>query len=298
MKVAIFRISIFLILCFSLSYSLDAQVIRGDLRIGDTTQVHRVVTERGDVFVGRIIEIQNTDVRFIFNETIELKFRMQELKEISVLGPGQMDKRKEQENGDQVMHGHERGFYLPSGFLLKKGEKEFRNMGFVYNSFETGITDHINLGFGGIPLIVANAFQLKLRGGASIGPSVHLSLNGNAYVGLVISEPIFTAGAVTGAVSFGNADRHLTLGAGYAAGFGSGDSGATIAQIAGSYRFSNHWRAFLEGVVPVNSGGGILLLTGGANWVYRQHRVEFGWSVLRIDFSIAPFPIAGYGFRF
>ncbi len=307
MKTTAIRTGVILVILFMGLTGLKAQVIKGDLLIGDTMQVHRVITKRGDEFYGRVTQIQNTQVDFLFNKTIELTFQLQDLQEISVVTPGKVSRthaydesRKEYTRLEQKMHGHERGYYLPSGFLLKQGETEYRNMGFMYNSLEFGLTDNLNMGIGGIPLLVANALQLKLRAGGSFSDFLHLSLNGNGYVFIALGEEITAAASLTGVATLGAPDRHLSFGGGYAFGFGnSADEGLLVAQLGGSYRFSPNWRFFLEGIVPVNQPEW-LLLSSGVNWIFREHRVEFGLSFIRTGFLQAsfPFPFIGYGARF
>jgi hypothetical protein len=306
MKKTVIRAGIILALFFAGLTTLKAQVIKGDLLIGDTTQVHRVITKRGDEFYGRVTQIQNTQVDFLFNKTIELTFQLQDLQEISVVTPGKVSRthaydenRKEYTRLEQKLHGHERGYYLPSGFLLKRGQMEFRNMGFFYNSLEFGLTDNLNLGVGGIPLLVANAIQLKLRAGGSVSDFLHMSVNGNGYVAIALGEEVLSAASLTGVASLGSPDRHLSFGGGYGFGFGgTADEGVLVAQLGGSYRFSPNWRFFLEGIVPVNQPQW-LLISSGVNWIYREHRIEFGLSFIRTDFQASfPFPFIGYGGRF
>lgn len=306
MKTTAIRAGVILAIFFAGLTTLKAQVIKGDLQIGDTTQVHRVITKRGDEFYGRVTQIQNTQVNFLFNKTIELTFQLQDLQEISVVTQARVNRthgydesRKEYTRLEQQILGHEKGFYLPTGFLLKRGELEYRNMGFLYNSLEFGLTDNLNLGIGGIPLLVANAIHLKMRAGGSFGDFLHLSLNGNGYVFLALAEEITAAASLTGVATLGVPDRHLNFGGGYAFGFGgSAAEGLLVAQLGGSYRFSPNWRFFLEGIVPVNQPDW-LLLSSGFNWMYREHRIEFGLSFIRADFLASfPFPFVAYGGRF
>ena len=305
MKSSLFRIiiSLLALLCF-LPFSAQGQIIKGDLNIGDTTQVHRVVTKRGDIFLGRVTQIQNTEVHFLFNKNIELTFQLQDLQEISVVDPKQLERgytydksRMEYQRAEQKLMGIERGLYLPSGFLLPAGTKEYHNISVLYNSLEYGVTDHINVGIGGIPLLLANAFQLKLRVGASIGDFLHVSANANGYAFFAIGSPAYPAGAFTGVASIGSPDRHLTAGAGYGFGFGGAASeGIWVAQFGASYRMARNWRIFGEGLIPTNEQG-FLLFSAGANWLFGKNRLEFGWSLVRADFSTFPFPFIGYGLR-
>ena len=73
----------------------------------------------------------------------------------------------------QPMFGYERAFmFAPTGFNLKKGQIDFRNVGyFFHNSVGYGVSDHFSIGggtFGFIPLISAKASY-------SVNPYVHVS---------------------------------------------------------------------------------------------------------------------------
>lgn len=306
MKSTAFRIfiALFTFLWF-LPYSSQGQVIKGDLNIGDTTQVHRVVTKRGDVFLGRVTQIQNTEVHFLFNKTIDLTFQLQDLEEISVVDPKDVGRkytydknRMEFQQTEQELMGYERGFYLPTGFLLPAGAKEYRNMGLLYNSLDFGISDHVNVGIAAVPLILANAIHVRLRAGGSIGDFLHLSANANGYLAWIIYDSATFGAAFTGVASLGSPDRNFTIGGGYGFGFSTpAENGIWVVQFGGSYRLSRSWRLFGEGLVPTNQPG-LLLFSAGANWMFGQNRLEFGWSMINADFTIIPFPFIGYGLRF
>jgi hypothetical protein len=289
-----------------LPFILESQVIKGELNLSDTAQIHRIVTQRGDVFLGRITKIENTDVRFLFNENIELTFQLSDLKEITVITPEKAgekhrydDSRKEFVRKEQALHGHERGLYLPTGFMLRKGEAEYRNIAVFYNSIDVGVSDNLNLGIGGIPLLLANLFHLKMRVGGSIGENVHLSLNANGYVASAIAAEVAGGAFGSGAISIGKPDRHLTLGAGYGILSNDFDSDdAIILQAGGSYRFREKFRLFGELLLPAASNASGLLFSGGVSWLIDENRLDFGLSFFGIDRTAFPFPFVAYGYRF
>jgi len=306
MKSTVFRIFISLLVfyCFSPNTS-TGQIIKDNLKVGDTTQIHRVVTERGDVFLGLVTHIQDNEVRFLLNKSIELTFQLQDLKEIRVMEKAGVEKaytydqsRKEYRKSEQRIFGHERGYYLPTGFLLKKGENEYRNSNLFYNSYEYGVSDHLNIGVGGIPLILANLLHARVRAGFSIEDFVHLSANVNGYAAAILQDGVYYAAAWTLAASVGNPERHLTVGTGYGFGFeGTIDEGILVAQVEGSYRLAPNWRIFGEGIIPTNEPQ-LFLFSGGTNWIFRNNRVEFGLSLIRTGSDVFPFPFVGYGGRF
>ena len=230
MKSILFRMGAILLVVLCLSpLSVSGQVIEGDLVIGDTAQIHRVVTKRGDVFLGRVTQIENTTVKFLFNKTIELTFQLTDLEEIRVVDAVSVGKSYSYDSvkgeflkKEQPVYGLEHGFLLPTGYLLPKGESEVRNLSIFYTSYDYGLSDNLNVGLSAIPLIAVNVLQLRLRAGVSIGDQLHLSLNGNAYIVLLLFEELNSAVSASGALTYGNSDRNLTAGAGY--GFALDDS--------------------------------------------------------------------------
>jgi len=291
-------IALLLVLCFN-PFTLFSQVIKGDLSIGDTTKVHQIITKRGDVFLGRITQIENTEVRFLLNNTVELTFQLGDLEEISVVDRYASSQKKEdfKQGGPEGVNA-QHGFFLPTGFLLPAGEHEFRNVGLFYNGLDFGLTDNLNIGFGGIPLIFANLIQGRLRVGFPIGDLFHLSLNGNVY-GTFGAWDISGALSATGALTYGSAERNLTAGAGYGFGFGiePGD-GAVIANLGGAYRLNDKWRLVGEMILPVAQTDVLFLFTGGANRFWGRNRLEFGLGFVWGEVGYFPFPFWAYGYRF
>ncbi len=63
---------------------LLAQVsISEEFRLGDTTQTHQVITMRGDIFNGRVIEMNQSKIKFLFKGNT-LTLNLDEIKNISV----------------------------------------------------------------------------------------------------------------------------------------------------------------------------------------------------------------------
>ncbi len=81
-----YYISFFLLLFAGLAFS---QVkIKGDLRLGDTTQVHILHTTKGDRLQGRVIGYDTEKLSFLFKDDIPLTFPLAEVSLIEV-NPGQ-----------------------------------------------------------------------------------------------------------------------------------------------------------------------------------------------------------------
>ena len=72
------------VLCCLFSVSGFGQEILGKLNLEDSTQIHRITTNRGDQFVGQITSIRDTEVSFMFDKRIPLQFQLSELKKIEV----------------------------------------------------------------------------------------------------------------------------------------------------------------------------------------------------------------------
>ena len=139
-----------------LPFCLNAQTFSPNFNFSDTTQIHVLKTHRGDVFTGKVIEIKDTNLRFLANGDIPLEFRFAEISSVSVQGEDQTAEAPSMENHKQKEdHGLENDtfptqimFYTQSAFALKRGKKLFTNVDLLWNSFDFAVTDRFSAGVG------------------------------------------------------------------------------------------------------------------------------------------------------
>lgn len=77
-----------LTLLFSLffSFAWSQIAIKGELRLGDTTQVHILKTNDGSRLTGRVIGFDQTQLTFLFKNQNTLVFQLSEVESIEILG--------------------------------------------------------------------------------------------------------------------------------------------------------------------------------------------------------------------
>ena len=141
-----------------------------------------------------------------------------------------------QRKGYRSVTGHQRALLLtPTGFNLRKGESEFRNIDYIVNSFSTGFNDHIS---GTVGLFgIEPYFQLKAS--YDFNPLLHVSIGG----GVTLAG----AGGWQAAASIGTPDQFINLGFMQSKGeltFEDTDMDAFF--VGGSYRIGNRQRIIGE----------------------------------------------------
>jgi hypothetical protein len=120
-----------------------------------------------------------------------------------------------------------RYFWAPNGYGLRSGEGYYQNVWILFNQVSVGISPHISLGFGMVPLFLwgADAAPVWVTPKISI-PIVkdHFHLGAGALAVTAIGggslEPI---GMGYGVGTYGSRDHNITLGLGY--GFADGEWG-------------------------------------------------------------------------
>jgi hypothetical protein len=108
----------------------------------------------------------------------------------------------------------------PTGFALEKGENEYRNILFLYNSYHHGITDKITLGGGFMPLFISYLGWVDAKFSFDLSENLHIGTGGLLGGGFVIdfSEDEGENGwnsygftGAFGALTIGDRDKFINL---------------------------------------------------------------------------------------
>ena len=116
-----------------------------------------------------------------------------------------------------------RYFFMTNGYGLKQGEAYYQNTWIMFNQMSYGITDHITIGAGIVPLFLFAGAPTP----AWITPKIAIPLvkdKFNMSVGMILGHIIgegISFGLGYGDFTLGNRDHNLTIGAGWA--FADGD---------------------------------------------------------------------------
>lgn len=158
--------------------------VRAKLRVADSAVTQIVKTRDGSTFVGRIVAIDSTSIRFVASVgTISIPVSdVEDVREVSAADLRNGQYWFPNPNATRLL-------FAPTGRMLEAGEGYFSDYEVLFPGFAYGVTDRISLG-GGMSLI------------PGISPSEQLFYF-TPKVGLVAGERVnVAAGALVAAVPF------------------------------------------------------------------------------------------------
>src|SRR5689334_3562330 len=198
----------------------------------DSMRTHVLRTRDGTVLIGRILSETQDSVRF---ESVGTTFTIarSQIEELKSIEPGQV-------KGGQYWFpdpNRTRLFFAPTGRMLAKGEGYFSDTYLLLITVAGGVTSNFTMG-GGMSLIPStnpqnNVFYLTPKIGLVDRPD--FALAAGALVGFAGFEGIESRdrsfGILYGTSTFGSADHHLDVGAGW--GYAGGTVSANPAIMVG-----------------------------------------------------------------
>ena len=293
------------------SFFLSAQTIHGELDFEDTSTIHRITMSEGDQFVGRILSIENLNVKFKL-EGLEqpMHFNLNAVEAIEVLTPEQYEDgytylkdTKVKLRGPAPMHSRTHIVGSRTGIGLGKGNKAYRNIMALYNEMHFGVHKNLDVGVSLIPLLVSNILSFQVKGHVSVGEYLHLGLGVNTYLALIhIEGSNFGIAHTYFAATLGPEDYHINLNVGYGFPFLDTQVGAPVYSIGGSFRTGDRWRIITEGVfVSPRNSNVPLFATIAMGWFNHKHKFDFGITSLIFDnlsVYFVPIPNLSYGLKF
>lgn len=211
MKLIIRTILTSLLILLSFSGNSQVQII-GLWWPEDTTDVHVLTTVRGDELAGRLLKIESATLGFLLDSGDTLTYSPQEVKSVKII-----NEKPTPQSNDVIC---ERLLVSPTAFSLKKGENEYRNIMFLYNSYHRGITDKISLGAGLMPIFITHIGWIDAKFSIKLGENLHAGTGGLLGEGFIINmseaessdswnKYWFTGGF--GAFTIGSTDRFINL---------------------------------------------------------------------------------------
>lgn len=278
-------------------YGTKAQVtVKGELKLGDTTQVHILHTRSDERLEGRVTGFDAEKLTFLLeNQNIRV-FLLSEIWFVEVKSektpviPAKYD-------GTQGVT--DNLLYTPTAWMLKRKQARYRNLMVLYNSLDYGFTDHINGGVSIFSILITGMVSARVKAGFKLGKYLHIAAAGQVF-SIFLVETELAAGAMGyGVLTFGTSENYLNLGIGRAFA-GDIDDPATAFNWGGSFRIHPKWRLFGEYLVLRNEfdGKGVLS-TLGTSWFNQEHRVDAGVTVLPSTARrTGLIPVAGYAYRF
>lgn len=269
-------------------------------------------TTREDRFEGQLIDYRNGTWEFMMKRGAILKFRSKDIQTIRIqkikdlpeddISPYRPQRPVSTERfGGAPSPTMQQNFLAPNGFMLKRGESEYRNTEIFFNTFDYGISDHFTVGAGLFSAFSANALSLRGKLGASLGEKLHLSVGGQLATSFGIDIDAASARFLNTAVTIGTRDEYLTMSIGRGR-ENEYDDVINFLSLTGSIRVDEKWRIFTEfnRFSDENNGNdGATFVNFGVGWFKGANRVDFGVTIFAVDTDfIFPFPIAAYSHSF
>lgn len=231
------------LLAAGLGSGLHAQAVftlDPDLRLGDTTQLHVLETQRGDRILGFALSLREASLLFRLRASPDTaSFPLRDLRALYVY--------------DSIQHALPPGgtygldlLYTQTG-RREAGRGSYRNILLLYNAVDLYLGDHFTAGLGYLaPLL----FDLRLRGQFDFGPHLRLGIVGVGALSVVDIDG-GAAFHLYPNLTYGSDERFVSAGIGYGR-WEWEDQGAMVFQFGGAYRIDERWRVYSDSYVVVS----------------------------------------------
>ena len=239
----------------------ERRIARGDIERQATSGEIRVELREGSVLVGRIILRDSSRTTI---ETASLGRVVMSNDRIATL-----QHAGSPEEADDLPQ-DTRLTFITNGFGLKRGEGYYQNVWVLGNLVAYGLTDHLSISAGLVPLFFFDGTpspgMLGLKASIPLDDEIHLGIGGQAGTLLFDGDMFF--GDAYGVLTFGSRQSHINVGGG--ALFNDEDDLPVIA-FGGVTKVSRRWSLISENYLfPTEDFGGGLsfggrFLTGDAS---------------------------------
>ena len=242
--------------------------------LADSTELWVIDTKDGNSFMGHILDEDSTKIILLTEVYGTIQIPLNQIK-----AKNELQKSDVVEGELWFSNPHAtRYFFGTNGYGLRKGEAYYQNTWILFNQLNYGITNHISLGGGIVPLFLfAGAPTPVFLTPKVTVPIVKDKVNLGAGVlyAYVLGEG-FGFGIGYGALSFGNRDNNLTLGAGWAFADGQWASSPTLT-LGGMTRVGRKTYLITENYyIGISSDSSLGIISLGGRSVQKRLAVDYG----------------------
>ena len=238
------------------------------------SQTYHLETRDGNTYIGQVVS----------KDSVKVLFKSDKLGEISLLHSDII--RMAPMDTDQMKQDHywienpqsTRYFFSPNGYGLKKGEGYYQNIWVLVNSFAIGVSNHVSLGAGVIPLFLFAGAPTPAWITAKVSVPVsknRFNLGAGLMAGGVTGVSGGTFAILYGIATIGSKDVNLSLGAGYGMAGESG-SGAPMINLNGMWRVGPRGYLLTENYYFSNGSSGSMMLSFGGRTIIREAGLDYG----------------------
>lgn len=240
----------------------------------DTVQLWRIELVNENEYIGTIISRDAEKIVFDSRELGVITIRVKDVRKMEKISPAKFIEGEFWFENPQAA----RYFWAPNGYGLKRGESYYQNVWIFFNQFSFGITDHVSMGLGIIPVFLfeGGATPVWITPKVSIPIRDKLNLGGGALIGTILGEYSDGAfGIAYGTATYGSKDRNINMGLGY--GFAGGEWGnSPTVLLSGMYRVSKRGYVLTENYWIDAGDENVVLLSFGGRSVLKKVSIDYG----------------------
>jgi len=252
----------------------------------DSTRLWVIDTQDGNSFMGKVVDEDSTKIILLTEVYGVIQIPLSQIKAKSELRTSDV---VEGELWFSNPHAT-RYFFGTNGYGLRKGEAYYQNTWILFNQVNYGITNYISLGGGIVPLFLFAGAPTPVF----ITPKVtvpivkdKVNLGAGVLYAYVLGEE-FGLGITYGALSFGNRDNNLTLGAGWAFADGEWATSPTLT-LSGMTRVGRKTYLITENYyIGLSEESSLGIISLGGRSVQKRLAVDWG-LVLPVGADIGSF---------
>jgi hypothetical protein len=252
----------------------------------DSLRLWIIDTQDGNSFTGSIVAEDSSYISLQTEIYGRIQIPLSQIKEKKELVP------KDLVEGEYWFDNpHDtRYFFMTNGYGLQKGEAYYQNTWIMFNQVNYGITNHISLGGGFVPLFLFAGSSTP----AWITPKVaipivkdKINLSAGMILGYMLGED-FGFGIGYGAFSVGNRDSNLSLGAGWAYADSEWADSPTLS-LSGMTRVGKKTYLLTENYyIGISGDSSFGIISAGGRSVQKKLAIDYG-LVIPIGADIGSF---------
>lgn len=256
-----------ILLCFLPQIDIYSQ------ELADSTTMLLIETEDGNEFIGTLVDENNERLILLTEIYGQVQIPLNQIKLRRELRPASL---VDGEHWFPNPHAT-RYFFMTNGYGLRKGEAYYQNTWILFNQINYGITNNISLGGGMVPLFLFAGAPTPVF----LTPKVTLpvvkdkfNVGAGAILGYVLGEGA-GFGIGYGAMSLGNRDKNITLGAGWAYADSQWADSPTLT-LSGMVRVGRKGYLLTENYYIGIEGSSIGILSFGGRSVQKRLAIDYG----------------------
>ncbi len=271
------------ICCFKVSLTLVLLVLFSGSFAQEkpAPKIFHLETRDGNGYTGLVLSSDSVSVHFKAEKLGEITVLRTEVLSLEPLEDKQLKDGKYWFPNPQST----RYFFSPNGYGLKKGEGYYQNIWVLMNSVAIGLTDHVSVGAGMIPLFLFAGAPTPVWVTAKVSIPVvkdKFNLGAGLLAGTAVGEPDTGFGIFYGLATIGSKDRNVTLGGGYGFAVDS-ENGSPMFNLSGMIRIGPRGYLVTENYLFVSEFSSTLVLSFGGRTIIKGAGLDYGLIVPAIS---------------